>query len=90
MLATPLLPVPVLLLLLTASISSVSVVSMGSAAPAAATVPLRLAPVAGARGDAVVAQDSGSTASTAMGLPLLTDSPATGFGLPRLADRVSI
>lgn len=86
-LATPLLPVPVFLFLVTFSTSSVSVVSMGSEAPAA--VPLRFAPVDDAKGDAV-AEDSGLTPSTAMGLPLSTEFPTTGLDLPRLTDRVSI
>lgn len=89
--ATPLLPVPVFLFLDTVSTSSVSVVSMGSEAPEApaAAVPLRFAAVADAKGDAV-AEDSGLTASMAMGLPLSTESPATGLDLPRLADPMSI
>lgn len=86
--ATPLLPLPVFLFLVTFSISSVSVVSMGSEAPTAA-VPLRLTAVPVARGE-VVAEDSGLMASMAMGLPLSTESPTTGLDLPRLADRVSI
>jgi hypothetical protein len=86
--ATPLLPVPVFLFLVTVSASSVSVVSMGSEAPAAA-VPLRFTAVDDARGDAV-AEDSGLMASMAMGLALSTESPPTGLDLPRLADRVSI
>lgn len=86
--ATPLLPVPVFLFLVTFSTSSVSVVSMGSEAPAAA-VPLRFAAVDDVKGDAV-AEDSGLMASMAMGLPLSTESPTTGLDLPRLADRVSI
>lgn len=79
---------PVFLFLVTVSTSSVSVVSMGSEASAAA-VPLRLTAVADARGDAV-AEDSGLMAPMAMGLPLSTKSPATGLNLPRLADLVSI
>jgi hypothetical protein len=86
--ATPLLPEPVFLFLVTDSISSVSVVSMGSEAPATA-VPLRWTPVVDAKGD-VVAEDSGLMASMAMGLPLSTESPPTGLDLPRLADLVSI
>lgn len=64
---------------------------MGSEVPEApaAAVPLRFAAVADAKGDAV-AEDSGLTVSMAMGLPLSTESPATGLDLPRLADPISI
>ncbi|KAL6690112.1 hypothetical protein J3F84DRAFT_220313 [Trichoderma pleuroticola] len=85
--ATPLLPEPVFLFLVTFSTSSASVVSMASVAPdAPAPAPLGIA-VAGVREGAAA---SASCLIPSVGLPLSTESPAPGLNPPRLTDPRSI
>lgn len=85
--ATPLLPEPVFLFLVTFSTSSASVVSMASAAPdAPAPAPLGIA-VADVREGAAA---SASCLMPSVGLPLSTESPAPGLISPRLTDLRSI